>query len=63
VIEQTVEGKFTPEYTTIELQIVGATQQITNVQVDGVAVPNIRYEGDVMVATIPANFKQVKVGI
>jgi alpha-glucosidase len=63
VIERTIEGNFTPEYTTIELQVVGATQEIKKVEVDGVAIPNIRYEGDTMIATISANFKQVKVGI
>ncbi|MDQ7026073.1 MAG: glycoside hydrolase family 31 protein [Anaerolineae bacterium] len=62
-IERTIEGNYSPEYTSIELQVVGATQAINTVEVDGKALDNIRYQGDVMIVTIDADFKNVKVAI
>jgi alpha-glucosidase len=62
-IDRIVEGNYSPDYHTIELQVVGATQAINNVAVDGKAVTNLRYEGNMTLATIDANFQQIMVAI
>jgi alpha-glucosidase len=62
-IDRIVEGNYTPEYRAIELQVVGATQAINNVAVDGKAITNLRYEGEMMIATIAADFQQIIVAI
>jgi alpha-glucosidase len=62
-IERTVEGTYTPSYSAIELQVVGASQAITTVEIDGKAVSGLHHDNRMMTVTIHANFNQVKVGI
>ena len=63
LLERTVDGDYTPHYSQIELQLVGASQQIGAVEVDGEAVDNWSFVGGVVYATLPPDFESVKVGV
>lgn len=62
-MERRVEGSFQPSYTSVELQLVGASQVIGVVQVDGNAMPEWHYVDGILSVDIPADFEHVHIAI
>jgi alpha-glucosidase len=58
-LERHTEGRFVPSYPQIELQLVGAHQSISAIEVDGKQITEWAAQGDMMAALVDANFKTV----
>ena len=63
LLERQIEGRYTPSYQTIELQLVGAQQNIGTIEVDGKAITEWTAQGNMATALVNANFKTVKLSV